>query len=467
MPMLSTNSKIVKRILSISLDDLLIQKSFKGLPLLNWYERHNGKKISSGIITFKESEDDNKLSKNCIFLGRALGPGLIDNYYRSFFADMQHGLEIQLNKKALYNKPHPDIKKLIGTNPSPPEVISLRIFGLEFNNKSYRNKYSSRFSVKFYDQFIKETLTQKNLIEALERDIYKRKENFERAIYISNHDAYECFIQNELLQLFNSINNFESFLSDEMNRLKDDFKGFKSINNAYDCANLLFIYNPLFKDVIDKMFKLSYYGAYDDSILGAGADDEIDPITFKQLTEVFGQTSFDFHNINNLDEIVESIMNEYLGEFLEKDFKDYISNFPYKTFNGNGKDFYKDWEWELDEWFGNYYAVWESEKHFNIPNSIMIFIIKNNHSNSISYKLSCRSCQFKIITDTPNDLRIDCNQCSRPFSYWHDLESIIDKEQVGRYDLIWKIKHEISKPFYKLFRENAERIFDKQKQKFS
>lgn len=171
---------------------------------------------------------------------------------------------------------------------------------------------------------------------------------------------------------------------------------------------------------------------------------------------------------NMLDQIVKTIMNEYLDEFLEQDFKDYISNFSYKTFNGNGRDFYKDWEWELDEWFGNYYAVWEhDEDHFNIPHSIIISIIKNNHSNSITYKLICRSCDFKIITNTPDDLSVDCKQCCRPFSYWYDLLSIIDEEQVGGHDLIHKIEHEVSKPFYKIFRENAERIFDEQKQRCS
>ena len=66
----------------------------------------------------------------------------------------------------------------------------------------------------------------------------------------------------------------------------------KKLINSYRNSNTNNISS--FNFMIDKIFKLSYYGVYDDSILGEGADDEIDPITFKQLTEVFGQTSFDF-----------------------------------------------------------------------------------------------------------------------------------------------------------------------------
>ena len=300
--MLTPNSKLIKRMLSISMAELLTQKTFKGLSVLNWYDRvgvgvgRHGKKLSNepftGIMNLNESKDEDELSKSCLLKGLHLGPDIFVQIYRSFFGWGQHGIEIELNNKALYNKPQPKIENLIGSNPAPPEKIELWVFGVELYDQWYRPQHASKFSVKSFDKFILDTLTQKNLIEAFERDIDHRKDNMlkTKAYRIYGY-AHEFFIQCELLQLFKSINNFDSFLNDEMNRLKDDFKGFKPINSIYDCVNLLFIYNPLFKAVIDYMFKQHYYGAYANDEVWYG---EVDPITKKQLDEKFGQTSFNF-----------------------------------------------------------------------------------------------------------------------------------------------------------------------------
>ena len=300
--MLTPNSKIIKRMLSISMAELLTQKTFKGLSVLNWYDRvgvgvgRHGNKSSNepftGIMILNESKDEDELSKSCLFKGHHLGPEIFANYCRSFFAWGQHGIDIELNIKAFYNKPQPKIENLIGSNPSIPEKIELWIFGVQFYDKWYRAKYASKFSVKFFDKFIHKTLTQKNLIEAFERDIDHRKDNMLKSkAYRTFGCAHKFFIDCELLRLFKSINNFDSFLNDEMNRLKVDFKGFKTINSIYDCVNLLFIYNPLFKAVIDYMFKQHYYGAYANDEVWYG---DIDPITKKQLDEKFGQASFNF-----------------------------------------------------------------------------------------------------------------------------------------------------------------------------
>ena len=135
--------------------------------------------------------------------------------------------------------------------------------------------------MKFYDHFIKETLTQKNLIEAFERDISEDMQTMHsnKAFRIFSY-AHQLCIKHELLKLFKSIKNFDQFLDDEVIRLKDEFKGFKSINSIYDCINLIFIFNPLFEEVTESMYKEYYYG---DDLKWYG---EIDSATQSQLDEV-------------------------------------------------------------------------------------------------------------------------------------------------------------------------------------
>lgn len=286
------NSDFIKRILSISLKELLTQKSFKDLEVLNWYDRvgsdhgarhckKSPKEPFTGVMILNASNDENELSKSCLLEGHHLGPEIFASTYRSFFGDGQHGLDISLNVNSYYHKPQPKIENLIGSNPSPPENISLWIFGVEFYDQWYRNKHASKFSVKFYDHFIKETLTQKNLIEAFERDISEdmQRMHSNKAFRIFSY-AHQLCIKHELLSLFKSIKNFDQFLDDEMIRLKDEFKGFKSINSIYDSINLIFIFNPLFKEVIESMYKEYYFG---DALKWYG---EIDSATQSQLDEV-------------------------------------------------------------------------------------------------------------------------------------------------------------------------------------
>lgn len=287
------NSDFVKRILSISLEELLTQKSITDLEVLNWCDRvlsdhgarhckKSPKEPFTGVMLL--NEEKYPINKSCLLEGHHLGPETFANIYRSFFGGGEHGLHIVLNVNSYYHKPQSKIENLIGSNPSPPENISLWIFGVKFYDKWYRNKHASQFSVKFYDHFIKETLTQKNLIEAFERDIsegvrYQRNQAFRIFSY-----AHQLCIKHELLQLFKSIKNFDQFLNDEMIRLKDEFKGFKSINSIYDCINLIFIFNPLFKEVIENMYKEYYFG--DDlkwwGEIDSATQSQLDGITKKQ-----------------------------------------------------------------------------------------------------------------------------------------------------------------------------------------
>ena len=266
MKKLNLNSKITKRVLSITLDDLLTSKTFKELPTIYWKDqvvandaRHVTKKDlqpHTGIMNLYDFEDPdglNELSKQCLLLGLQLGSEIYAGDYRSKFLGRDHGLHFCLNRKTYHATGvaithedkaayHKAVQKLTGTNPSPPDWIRFKLFGANLADCLFRQPNVSRFSIKFFDNYIKESLTQDNLINNL--------------LLTTAHENPEIRI--EIIRILRNINNFDSFLNDEMNRLKDDFKGFKPINNTYDCANLLFIYNPLFKEVMDHAFEQYY-----------------------------------------------------------------------------------------------------------------------------------------------------------------------------------------------------------------
>ena len=123
-----------------------------------------------------------------------------------------YGLDIKLNWSA-YSEGN--LKKLIGQNPRIPYSIRLYYFGAEISDW-YPKPHASKFSIKFYDKFIKQSLTQDKLIKEIEKSI---------GIYKSGNYGF----QREIVHILKSINNFETFLNDEMNLLKEKFKDFKKI----------------------------------------------------------------------------------------------------------------------------------------------------------------------------------------------------------------------------------------------
>lgn len=169
---------------------------------------------------------------------------LVQNYSPTLlelFLNKTYGLDIDLNWSACSED---NLKKLIGQNPRIPRSIRLFYFGAEISDW-YPKPHASKFSIKFYDKFIKQSLTQDKLIKEIEKSI---------GIYKSRNYGF----QREIVHILKSINNFETFLNDEMNLLKENFKDFKKIETIADCANLLFIFNPLFKDVMEFEFKNFY-----------------------------------------------------------------------------------------------------------------------------------------------------------------------------------------------------------------
>ena len=264
---MNLNDSLIKKILSISFNDLKenrigtlevtewdktchkhkgsgyllfkkrYQEPFTGLTIINDYEI---------TIDGKKNLKDRFLSKTMYLRGREFGPDIsVSNFQLNLFS-RKHGLSISLNHSDVYRKSLSIDPYNINTR--SPEDISLNYFGGEIA-KWYRKRHASKFSIKFYDKFIKQSLTQDNLIKKIEE-----------SISTWNHINYG--FQREIVHILKSINNFETFLNDEMNAIKEKFEDFKKIETIADCANLLFIFNPLFKDVIEFKFK-NYYVEHD------------------------------------------------------------------------------------------------------------------------------------------------------------------------------------------------------------
>jgi hypothetical protein len=260
---MNLEDNLIKKILSLSFDDLKenrigsLETTEDDKTCFKWRGRDQEyvrfkKRYSKPFTGLVESYDyeitlDGKetqsehLSKTMYLGGKELGPEISVGSFQFNLCGGNWGLSISLNhsdcyKKKLFLDPY-------NINTRSPEYFSLRYFGAEIANW-YRNRHASKFSIKFYDKFIKQSLTQDNLIKQIE------------SIYTTKLVNY-AFVQ-EIVHILKSINNFETFLNDEMNLIKEKFKDFKKIETITDCANLLFIFNPLFKDVIEFEFKKYY-----------------------------------------------------------------------------------------------------------------------------------------------------------------------------------------------------------------
>jgi hypothetical protein len=268
---MNLEDNLIKKILSISFDDLKENRieTLETLETIEWNktcyklrrmspllfekrctEPFTGLRVVNDCkITTdgKEKLKDKFLSKTMYLKGESLGPEIsVSNFHLNLFCQ-KHGLSIALNHSDIYRKnlfidPY-------NINTKIPEDISLNYFSGEIA-KWYRKRHASKFSIKFYDKFIKQSLTQDNLIKQIEKSI-------------GRYHFVNYGFQREIVHILKSIKNFETFLNDEMNLLKEKFKDFKKIETITDCANLLFIFNPLFKDVMEFEFK-NYYVEHDD-----------------------------------------------------------------------------------------------------------------------------------------------------------------------------------------------------------
>lgn len=301
---MNLEDNLIKKILSLSFDDLK-ENRIGSLETTEWDKTHHKlfrmspllfkkryKEPFTGLMVINDYEiaidgekklKDRFLSKTMYLRGETLGPQISVGTFEFILFCKKHGLKISLNHSDRF------IKKLLmdpyNINTRIPENISLNYFGAEIA-EWYRKRYASKFSIKFYDKFIKQSLTQDNLIKQIEKSI-------------GRYNFVNYGFQREIVQVLKSINNFETFLNDEMNLIKEKFKDFKKIETITDCANLLFIFNPLFKDVMEFEFK-NFYVEHDAKEYKQRYETEIEKIK-KQRREIkkkfeneIEQTKFDF-----------------------------------------------------------------------------------------------------------------------------------------------------------------------------
>jgi len=292
---MNLNNKQIKRMLSISFDDFL-QNKIGSFQTIKWedtyikgrdphpYPRCLKKKNKEPVTGMILLDDKDRCieSKHMRFKGIKLGPETFTNTYKTILIKRKHGLTINLNWRA-YREGAVD--KLVGANPRIPENIELNYFGGRLA-LWHPKRHASKFSIKFYDEFIKKSLTQDNLIKEIEKNIGRYK-----------HVNYG--FEREIVHILKSINNFETFLNDEMNLLQEDFKDYKKIKTISDCANILFIFNPLFKEVMEFEFQ-NHYIEHNADEYRERYETEIDKIKKqrreikKQFEEQIKQTKFDF-----------------------------------------------------------------------------------------------------------------------------------------------------------------------------
>lgn len=259
---METNLEIAKRFLSISLKELS-KNNIQGMNICEFYDgnhqwsedstlRYYLKKNKSpftGLIILSDKhwdkDDDWNFveSKYLVLNGLQLGGGIGAAIYTSFFCGTHHGLAI-CNKYQFKNFKGTAKDNIRGygitSKPILPESYCLSIFGIRINewerwNINNNQKY---YSHKFLEDFLLVNLNKKNIIKNMET---------------SKKDLHR-----NILTLIKKINNFESFLNDEMNFLKEEFKEHIKIKSIKDCINLIFIFNPMFREVIEAEFE-NYY----------------------------------------------------------------------------------------------------------------------------------------------------------------------------------------------------------------
>lgn len=259
---MGTNLEIAKRFLSISLKELS-KNNIQGMNICEFYDgnhqwsedstlRYYLKKNKSpftGLIILSDKhwdkDDDWNFveSKYLVLNGLQLGGGIGAAIYKSFFCGTHHGLAI-CNKYQFKNFKGTAKDNIRGygitSKPILPESYFLSIFGIRINEweRWDINNNQKYYSHKFLEDFLLVNLNKKNIIKNMET---------------SKKDLHR-----NILTLIKKINNFESFLNDEMNFLKEEFKEHIKIKSIKDCINLIFIFNPMFREVVEAEFENHY-----------------------------------------------------------------------------------------------------------------------------------------------------------------------------------------------------------------
>lgn len=255
-----TELEIAKRFLSTSVVDLSKNK-IQGIDICGWddgrhrtskdltyrYYLKKNKSPFTGLIILSDKKTSHKHLVESKFLalnGLHLGVEIFADNFRSHFCGEEHGLSINntFQYKNIKDTAENNIRGWgVTSKPILPEAYYLNIFGIEINKwvKWGLNNNQQYYSHKFLENFLLINLNKKNIIKNMEQT---QKSDFQR----------------DILTLIKKINNFEYFLNNEMNFLKEEFKGYIKIKSIKDCINFIFIFNPKFREVIEAEFENFY-----------------------------------------------------------------------------------------------------------------------------------------------------------------------------------------------------------------
>ena len=180
--------------------------------------------------------------------GRRLGKSVIDGKWFSTFCDSSHhhGLMREVNKQCR-KKPYKTEGYGIGDKAVKPESMVLSYFNFVIDDWRNDPSLSEQYAYlprNFIDKYLSEKITQANIIKAFES--------------VDETPTFSYDLSKNCIDVLTSINNFNRFMNDEMNNIKEEFKHYKQINSISDCANLLFISNPKFRDIYEESFARHY-----------------------------------------------------------------------------------------------------------------------------------------------------------------------------------------------------------------
>lgn len=271
-----SKENLTKKFLTIPIEALEKGK-IMGIRTMNWNDRE-GKHDKHGV--FREHVKGEEapftglqlLSSTPISSGRLactdgispylngvqLGHYIFTNLYRSTIGkdERAHGLERECNLEYYFFDPSyeksPGVKGYgFGPNPIKPEKISFNLFGYEIS--TLESKRWDKYSEKRIERFLWDSLDHHLIIRTLEEEI-----DFD-AIQMEPEKIKNL---QESLKALMKVNNFERFITDEMELLKDEFKDYKKISSIQDCDNLLFFFNPIFREIWEDELNSTYHNFY-------------------------------------------------------------------------------------------------------------------------------------------------------------------------------------------------------------
>ena len=180
--------------------------------------------------------------------GHRLGKSVIDGKWFSTFGDPSHhhGLMREVNKR-YRKKPFTTEGYGIGEKAVKPECMVLSYFNFVIDDWENDPSISEQYGYlpkNFFDKYLSQKITQANIIKAFES--------------VDETPTFSYDFSRNCIDVVTSINNFDRFMNDEMNNVKEEFKYYKQINSISDCANLLFIFNPKFRDIYEESFARQY-----------------------------------------------------------------------------------------------------------------------------------------------------------------------------------------------------------------